>query len=107
MPKYFLSNKAVEDLSNIWNYSYKTWFENQADKYYELLIDCCENISKNPKIGKNCQEIDNNILGYKSLHHNIFYQVIKENEIKVVRILHESMDLKNRIRESKTTLNEI
>jgi len=99
MPKYLISNKAVEDLSNIWNYTYKNWSENQADKYYELLIYFCEEISENPKIGKNYNEIDENILGYHASRHIIFYQVIKANEIEVLRILHESMDLKNRIRE--------
>ena len=27
MPKYFLSNKAVEDLSDIWNYTYNKKIE--------------------------------------------------------------------------------
>jgi toxin ParE1/3/4 len=99
MSKYFLSNKAVEDLSGIWNYTYKTWSENQADKYYELLIGFCEEISKNAIIGKNYDEIDRNIYGYKASHHIIFYRIIKGNEIEILRFLHESMDLKNRIRE--------
>jgi len=39
MAKFFLTNKAVEDLSEIWDYPYETWSEMQADKYYSLLID--------------------------------------------------------------------
>jgi toxin ParE1/3/4 len=43
MPKYSLTNKAVADLSKIWDYTYKVWSENQTDKYYfELLADCQE-----------------------------------------------------------------
>ena len=45
MSRYFLSNKAVEDLSDIWNYTYEVWSEQQADKYYGLLIDSCDEIS--------------------------------------------------------------
>ena len=37
--------KAVEDLSMIWNYTYETWSEKQADIYYHLLIDSCEEIA--------------------------------------------------------------
>ncbi len=48
MVKYVLTNKAIEDLSNIWNYTYDNWSEKQADKYYELLILACEAISTNP-----------------------------------------------------------
>ena len=37
MAKYFFSNKAIEDISLIWDYTYKKWSENQADKYYKTL----------------------------------------------------------------------
>ncbi|MBX3163819.1 MAG: type II toxin-antitoxin system RelE/ParE family toxin [Bacteroidetes bacterium] len=99
MAKYFLSNKAVEDLSDIWNYTYDEWSETQADKYYQELIDCCKNISKNPAIGRQYPEIDFGILGYLANKHIIFYRLLKANEIEVIRILHSSMDLKNRIKE--------
>lgn len=35
MVEYFFTNKAVEDLSKIYEYTYQLWAENQADKYYE------------------------------------------------------------------------
>ncbi len=31
MAKYQLTNKAVEDLTNIWEYTVDTWLERQAD----------------------------------------------------------------------------
>jgi hypothetical protein len=45
MAKYFLTNKAVEDLSNIWDYTYEVWSESQAGKYYKLFIGFCKEIS--------------------------------------------------------------
>jgi len=99
MIKYFLSNKAVEDLSNIWDYTYETWSENQADKYYGLLIYFCNEISENPKIGKNYNKIDKNIRGYQASRHIIFYRITEKNEIEILRFLHKNMDLKNRIQE--------
>ena len=99
MIKYFLSNKAVEDLSNIWDYTYEIWSENQADKYYKLLIDFCKEISENPRIGKNYDKIDKNIRGCQASHHIVFYKITEKNEILIIRILHENMDLKNRIQE--------
>jgi len=62
MANYFLTNKAVEDLSGIWNYTYENWSEQQADKYYELLIDACRTIAEKPSIGKHYNEIDTNFL---------------------------------------------
>ena len=34
MAKYFFTNKAVEDLSDIYEYTYQSWSEKQADNYY-------------------------------------------------------------------------
>ncbi len=45
MGKFTLSNKAVEDLSNIWNYAFDTWSESQADKYYTMLLESCQDIA--------------------------------------------------------------
>ena len=42
MLKFYLSNKAVEDLNDIWDYTVKTWSENQAEIYYSLLMDSCQ-----------------------------------------------------------------
>ena len=99
MAKYFLTNKAVEDLSKIWQYTYEVWSEIQADKYYELLVGSFEEISKKPEIGKNYNEIDSTILGLRVGRHIVFYRVTKPDEIEILRILHQRMDLKNKMEE--------
>lgn len=99
MARYSLTNKAVEDLSNIWNYTLKEWSKEQADKYYLELIDGCEYLAKNPNFGKNYEKINLDIFVYLVNMHIIFYQKIKSDEILVARILHASSDLKNRILE--------
>lgn len=53
MVEYKLTNKAVADLSKIWEYTFEVWSEKQADKYYDLLISNCEEIAINPDLGKN------------------------------------------------------
>ena len=57
MAKFKLTNSAVKDLSDIWNYTYNTWSESQADKYYKLLISACTIIAKKPQLGKEYSEI--------------------------------------------------
>lgn len=99
MAKYFLSAKAVEDLSRIWDYTYEVWSENQADRYYELLIDAFVEISENRDIGKRYDEIDNGVLGFRAGKHIVFYRVTESDEIEVLRILHQKMDLKNKMEE--------
>lgn len=50
MDNYVLSNKAVEDLTEIWYYTYHNWSEKQADKYYELLIYAFDQIAEKPDL---------------------------------------------------------
>jgi toxin ParE1/3/4 len=97
MAKFQLSNKAVEDLAAIWDYTYETWSERQADKYYLLLIQACQDIADKPNSGKPYEEVAPDIWGYLAYKHLIMYQKVSSNEIFVVRILHASMDLKRRM----------
>jgi len=99
MAKYLLTNKAIEDLSDIWNYTYDKWSERQADFYYQMLIENCQEISDKPDIGKNYEGILNLLFGLRVGSHIIFYRKLNQNEIEITRILHQKMDLKNRILE--------
>ena len=97
MAKYFLTQKAVEDLSVIWAYTYETWSEKQADKYYELLVATFDEIAQRPDIGKVYEEISPEISGVKAGKHIIFYRQSKSKAIEIVRILHERMDLRHKM----------
>ena len=98
MAKFKLTNKAVEDLSAIWQYTCDTWSERQADKYYLLLIKSCEELAASPKLGKSYNEIALGILGFLAYRHLIFFRKISDKEIEVIRILHGQMDLKNKFK---------
>ena len=99
MAEYKLTNKAVEDLSKIWNYTFEVWSEKQADKYYDELISDCVEIAENPNLGKNYEGISNLLLGFESNRHIIFYRTLSVSFIEITRVLHERMDLKKRIAE--------
>lgn len=94
--KYILTNKAVNDLSKIWDYTFDYWSEHQADKYYKMLLESCSEIANKQDIGKNYKEIQNDLLGLKTGRHIIFYRKINKAKVEITRILHEQMDLKNR-----------
>ena len=99
MANFYLTNKAVEDLNEIWDYTCNKWSEEQADKYYQMLLDNCKDIAENPGLGKNYDGIETNLLGLKTNRHIIFYRKIERNIIEITRILHGRMDLKNKITE--------
>lgn len=97
MAKFHFTRKAVEDLTEIWNYTFETWSEKQADKYYNLLLSACNELAKKPDLGKKYEIISVGLLGYKSGEHIIFYSILSKNEIEIIRILHGRMDLKSQL----------
>ena len=98
MAKYHLTNKAVEDLSDIWEYTVDTWSERQADDYYNMLIASFQKITENPRLfGLKYEEIAEGLHGYRANKHIIFYRILADEDILIIRILHQRMDLKHRI----------
>ena len=76
MAKVVLRQEAIDDLNNIWYYTFETWSETQADKYYATIKMACNGIADNPNVGKEYDGINKNLLGVKSEKHIIFYQII-------------------------------
>ena len=99
MAEYKLTTKAVDDLSMIWNYTIDKWSEYQADKYYFMLLETCYEVACNPDLGKNYSLVSENLFGFKAGRHIIFYRKNEENQVEITRILHEQMDLKDKILE--------
>ena len=97
MAKVILRQKAIDDLNDIWEYTFEKWSEKQADKYYATIKLACNGIGENPDVGKEYDGISKDLLGLKSEKHIIFYKLISNDKIEVTRILHERMDLKKRI----------
>ena len=98
--KFKLSRKAEEDLEGIWLYTLENWSKEQADRYLSLIFDEIEYITVNPKTGQDFDQIRKNYRYSKVKSHLIFYKHKKsEDVIEVIRILHERMDLENRINE--------
>ena len=99
MASYTLTKKAVQDLSGIWEYTIETWSARQADKYYFMLLDSCQELADGKATGKKYPEINPDIFGYRAGQHLLFYRKLTASKIEIIRILHVQMDLKNKIRE--------
>lgn len=91
---YKISKKANQDIDSIWIYTFETWSQTQADRYYNLIIDEIKFISENFESGR---DYDDTRKGYKCTKvksHLIFYRS-KNETIEIIRILHEKMDIEN------------
>lgn len=99
MASYTLTKKAVSDLSAIWEYTVDAWSEKQADKYYFMLLEACQDLAEGKAKGKNYPEVHIEILGYKVGEHILFYRMVGVGLVEIARILHAQMDLKNRLKD--------
>jgi toxin ParE1/3/4 len=97
MAKYLITDRAIADLTDIWEYTEREWSEIQAERYYLSLLESCEELAINPTLGKQYDTVTPNLLGYKSGRHIIFYSILVSNEVQIIRILHDMMDLKRKI----------
>lgn len=96
--KYFLSQKAEDDLEEIWFYSFRTWSKEQADEYIRLIISQIEFIAENPNSGTDISEIRKGYFKSRIKSHYIFYKIDSEKQsIQIIRILHGMMDIETRI----------
>ncbi len=98
--KYRLSNKAEQDLENIWLYTFENWSLEQADRYTNNILDEIEYISYNPLPGKDYSHIRKGYKCVKVKSHIIFYR-LREQEgiIEIIRVLHQRMDMDDRLSE--------
>jgi toxin ParE1/3/4 len=98
--KYRISKEALNDLENIWLYTFETWSTEQANHYFDLLMDEIEYLSENPKSGKDYNEIRKGYFRSRVKSHFIFYKInLKNKAIEIIRILHQHMDISSRLDE--------
>ena len=93
---FVISKKAVSDLEEIWLYTVEKWSIEQADRYYNLIFDEVNYICKNINAGKSMEHVRKGYRASKVKSHLIFYRVLNDT-IGVIRILHERMDIENRL----------
>lgn len=73
MDEIRFTRKAIEDLSDIWNYTADMWSERQADTYYRLLIASCRKLAGNLVLfGQEYKELGSDILDLRLISNHLF-----------------------------------
>lgn len=97
MAEYIISEKALEDLNGLWIYTAENWSIEQANRYYDLIVDEIEFIAENFETTKDYGSVRKDYRYSKVKSHLVFCKIFENKQMEVVRILHERMDIKNRI----------
>lgn len=74
------------------------WSKEQADRYYDLIIGEIEFIADNFLTGKSAEQTRNDYRVTAIKSHLIFYRKVENEIVEIVRILHQRMDTKKRLK---------
>ena len=93
MPRRLAKDTAAKtDLVGIWIYSFEQWGEAQADRYLGALERGIGALANNPESGRLRHEMMKDYWSRRVEHHIVFYTVT-DAEVRIRRVLHESMDV--------------
>ena len=89
---YELSLEAVDDLENIFDYTFYQFGYDQAIKYLDSFDVIFDDLCLNPYLGRIRDELIAELRSINHQGHLIFYRM-KNNKIIIIRVLHGSRDL--------------
>lgn len=96
--RYRVFKRALQQLSSIWLYTDEVWGEKQAVKYIYGLYAAFSEICVNHDLWKAVS--NKKLVGlylYRYKKHLIFFKLLPSGEVGIVSILHENMNLPERL----------
>ncbi len=88
---YKITEAAYCDLDDIWLYTFEKWSEDQANNYFESIIQEIVLMSENPEKAKKMSKVKSNYFYFRALSHYVFLKYGDE-KIEIIRVLHKMMD---------------
>ena len=91
---FILTAKAKSDLRDIGRFTQNRWNRDQRNRYLKQFDDTFHLLAKQPKSGKECDEIRPYYRMFPQGSHIIFYKNSESGTVEIIRILHKHMDPK-------------
>lgn len=88
---YKLSNRATDDFGSIYEYTWRQFGVDQADKYTHELDLFLKLLDNNPFAGRDFSNVVEGVRRYDYRSHAIFYRQ-SDYGIFIIRILHQHMN---------------
>jgi toxin ParE1/3/4 len=97
MKGFVLSPAAKADLDGIWHYTFERWNIEQAERYVRDIVNACQALADERKAGRAVPEIRKGYYKLAVRSHFVFYRLTATGFVDVVRILHQRMDIPERL----------
>jgi toxin ParE1/3/4 len=93
MKPFLLTVKAKADLKEIARFTQRRWGKEQRNLYLKQFDLVFQSLADNPESGKASDYIRTGYRKCPQGSHIIYYQQTAPHQIRVIRILHQSMDI--------------
>lgn len=93
MGAFSLTHAAKNDLRGIARFTEERWGRAQRRHYLKGLDEAFRMLADSPKLGTACDYIESGLRKYPFQSHVVFYDLLSNDQIPVVRVLHKSMDV--------------
>ena len=93
MGTFSLTHAAKNDLRGIAHFTEERWGRVQRRHYLKGLDEAFGMLADSPKLGNACDHIERGLHKYPFQSHVIYYDLLSNNQILVIRVLHKSMDV--------------
>ena len=95
--KYRIRSAAVKDLEDIWEYTFRKWSKDQADRYHSLIVNEIEFVVDYKTVGKDMGHVkEGYFVTYVKSHMILFKR--QKGIVHIIRILHQKMDIESNLK---------
>lgn len=97
MAEYRFTPRAQQDLNEIFDYTATQWGLQQALSYTEVIEVACFNLAVEPMHAQDCSYIRRGYRRKSVEQHVIYFHLVNDGSIEIVRILHQRMEAIRRL----------
>lgn len=97
MNKWRLTPAARRDLVVIWNYTAERWGVDQAEDYVGNIRAVLSDAASGTPLIQRIDEVRSDYFRIRTRRHLCYFKRLANDDIQVIRILHERMDVKGRL----------
>lgn len=97
MAEYRFSPRAQQDLDEIFDYTVVQWGLPQALNYTDIIEVACANLAIAPQLAQDCSYIRRGYQRKSVEQHVIYFLLVNDGSIEIIRILHQRMDATRRL----------
>ncbi len=97
MKTFLLSPAARTDLAGIWPYTAQRWDQDPAERYTGEIVAACHDLANGRRQGRAIDDIRRGYFKLAAGSHFLIYRLTADGTIDIVRILHQRMDIPERL----------